>query len=448
MDKKDIKGYITAKDRTRIVKDFNFEDVVSNGCEEFDLPKMSIIEYKNGEKIYEDYSELDLYLEDHFIPSFIKKINKKNDFTNEYESYLTIPLNRIVDLKLNHDEFEHVCNYLKNEGIIIRGRVSILDDNISNYECISSFKYRINNSKYKKNIEEEIEMFNNLRKTNYKFFRNKIILNNIRIAKFIANQYSFMYNVDSDELESYAYEALCKSVDNFDYTKGVPFSSYAYLMIKRSVLKGVASVKNKYRDEHYNDYYFKVNKYIDRVEKEKDKKLTDDYNLINNVLDLMIKDGVITFRQRNTFKKYIFSNLDLSLDSDNFNILIDDNYEVIEHSFNINKLKECFDEIFANGFSKKELFVIKKRFGFDGIEPMGLEQVGKELGLSKERVRQIEKKVLLRLKNSYSRKLSEFIICSNDGINTIDLYDYIEEDDYCLDDIYNENYDYKKSLKR
>jgi len=48
----------------------------------------------------------------------------------------------------------------------------------------------------------------------------------------------------------------------------------------------------------------------------------------------------------------------------------------------------------------KELDVIKMRFGIGDVEPMTLEQIGNVLGVTRERVRQIESKVLAKLRRS------------------------------------------------
>ena len=50
--------------------------------------------------------------------------------------------------------------------------------------------------------------------------------------------------------------------------------------------------------------------------------------------------------------------------------------------------------------TEKELDVIKMRFGIGDVEPMTLEQIGTVLGVTRERVRQIETKVLAKLPNS------------------------------------------------
>ena len=60
--------------------------------------------------------------------------------------------------------------------------------------------------------------------------------------------------------------------------------------------------------------------------------------------------------------------------------------------------------------SEKEVDVIKMRFGIGGIEPMTLEQIGVVLGVTRERVRQIESQVLKKLRRSPEvQKLRDFL---------------------------------------
>ena len=58
----------------------------------------------------------------------------------------------------------------------------------------------------------------------------------------------------------------------------------------------------------------------------------------------------------------------------------------------------------------REKTVLIKRFGLDGNEPMTLEEVGREMDVTRERIRQIEKKGLTKLKHATrSRHLQPFM---------------------------------------
>ena len=89
----------------------------------------------------------------------------------------------------------------------------------------------------------------------------------------------------------------------------------------------------------------------------------------------------------------------LSLDefSENEGLLLyaKDDFEQIEYRL----MSERFDKM-LNKLSHRELTVIKLRYGFIDGKTYTLEEIGKQLGVTRERIRQIEKKALKKLKHS------------------------------------------------
>ena len=72
-------------------------------------------------------------------------------------------------------------------------------------------------------------------------------------------------------------------------------------------------------------------------------------------------------------------------------------------------LKENIDEVLQT-LSEREAKVLKMRFGLDTHRPMTLEEVGKEFGVTRERIRQIEVKALRKLKHpSRRKKLQDYL---------------------------------------
>ena len=72
-------------------------------------------------------------------------------------------------------------------------------------------------------------------------------------------------------------------------------------------------------------------------------------------------------------------------------------------------LKNALDDI-LDTLTESEREILKMRFGLDSYEPMSLQQIGDKFNLSKERIRQIEKKAIRRLRHpSRSQKLKSFL---------------------------------------
>jgi RNA polymerase primary sigma factor len=72
-------------------------------------------------------------------------------------------------------------------------------------------------------------------------------------------------------------------------------------------------------------------------------------------------------------------------------------------------LKENIEEVLST-LSDREAKVLKMRFGLEGKNPMTLEEVGKEFGVTRERIRQIEAKALRKLKHpSRRKKLQDYL---------------------------------------
>ena len=72
-------------------------------------------------------------------------------------------------------------------------------------------------------------------------------------------------------------------------------------------------------------------------------------------------------------------------------------------------LKENLEEVLGS-LSDREGRVLKMRFGLGGKRPMTLEEVGREFGVTRERIRQIEAKALRKLKHpSHRKKLQDFL---------------------------------------
>ena len=106
------KEMITRKERPSTVKEYEYVKLESSGNIDRDTPVKSDIEYNEyGTLIFENYDELDRFLEQEFIPN--KVTLKKKVGSHDGKLYPFIQLSSIVKLRLSEPENKHILEYLQ-----------------------------------------------------------------------------------------------------------------------------------------------------------------------------------------------------------------------------------------------------------------------------------------------------------------------------------------------
>lgn len=224
--------------------------------------------------------------------------------------------------------------------------------------------------------------------------KKKLIQANLRLVISIAKKYTgqgvlFMDLVQEGSL------GLIKAVNKFDYSKGFKFSTYATWWIRQSIARAIANHSKVIRvPVHMSDKIRQIKKVIyefnydfgreptieeiaERTELSTDKveKAMDTIKLEPVSLDTPIADN-------------------LSLED----YISDEKYILPENNVQITMLKSQIKSLLKKLNSKEEKIIIK-RFGLDGNRPKTLDELGKEMGFSKERIRQIECLALKKLRD-------------------------------------------------
>ncbi len=97
-------------------------------------------------------------------------------------------------------------------------------------------------------------------------------------------------------------------------------------------------------------------------------------------------------------------------DTELLDFIVDKTNPTVEEDVDSKLLKETINNL-LDTLKKREKEVIRMRFGLDGGDGMTLEQIGKEYNITRERIRQIEKKAIKKLRHpSRSKKLRDFIL--------------------------------------
>ena len=253
--------------------------------------------------------------------------------------------------------------------------------------------------------EEEVELAKQIEKggKEAELAKTKMINANLRLVVSVAKRYAnsampFMDVVQEGSI------GLIKAVDRFDYTKGYKFSTYSIWWIRQSITRGLEEYKRIIRiPAHVSE---KINK-MTRIE----KRLEQEYGRIPTDKEIAKDMGITedTIKELREYTKDTVS-LEKPVGTEEDTLLMDfieDGSASIETTVERQALKEQLLEI-LDTMSEREARIIKDRYGLETGVPKTLEQIGKEYGITRERVRQIQGKALKVLKHNAKGKLDDF----------------------------------------
>mgnify|MGYP000860870710 CR=1 FL=1 len=238
--------------------------------------------------------------------------------------------------------------------------------------------------------------------------REKLIKANLRFVVNVAKKYQ-KRGLPLIDLINEGNMGLITAADKFDYRKGYHFISYAVWWIKQSILKAL-SEKTRLIRLPLN----RANQLIQikRFQKEKSKFQEGDASNEEIAAELGIdKESVSNII--NASREYSSFDAPIMFDKKErylSEVIKDTNFRTPEDNMVDEALREAILKSLET-LSEKEQTVIKYRYGLDGNEPMSLKEIGKKFNLTKERIRQIEKKAIRRLRSpSRSDALKAFLL--------------------------------------
>jgi len=236
--------------------------------------------------------------------------------------------------------------------------------------------------------------------------RQKLASANSRLVLFIANQYKGGF-LDFDDLVQEGQTGLLKAVDRFDYRLGFQFSTYAGYWIRQAISRSLSRCERVVRVPcgqvaNINKLFRTKDQFIAQTGGEPTiKELAEYAKLSNDEIHsiLSISQTAMSLEGSEEDEENSFAPIDFL------------EQQVFTHSF-MKIAQTDLENLISRAIkilNPREAKVICCHFGVDADSEMTLQEIGAELNLTRERIRQIQVMALDKIKRSFGEELMSFL---------------------------------------
>ena len=219
---------------------------------------------------------------------------------------------------------------------------------------------------------------------------------NLRFVVNVAKKYQNQ-GLPLSDLISEGNIGLINAIERFDADKGYHFISYAVWWIRQAILKAICEKSRMIRlPLNRANELVQIDKARKQLQTEKNEEpeVKDIAKAVNMDED-HVADLINISRDLVSLETPVYAEKDSSILGD---FIEDSGYTHPEEEVVEKSLQQDINSV-LNTLSQKERDIIQYRFGLNGRTPLSLKEIGDQYNLTKERIRQIEKKALKRLQH-------------------------------------------------
>lgn len=296
-------------------------------------------------------------------------------------------------------------NILSRESTDLKKFIKLCGDGIVDKKIL---KKNFPNLKFNRNLSKpRIDYELNLLK-DYIIAKNKLYYSNLRLVISLAKRICKNTSVSEEDKMQIGTLGLIRAINRFDYERNTKVSTYATHWIKQKISRYVADTETTIRrpvhiyDNLYRYKTFVRNYIVTNGVIPSDEEIMEALEFTRGTLDVVKKTSVGELSLDNTYSS--------TKDGDETNMLelIDNGEELIEDKVVRETYMEYLLKIINNCLNEKERYIFYNRIGLNPEEEKHtLETIGKKYGLTRERIRQREQKILYKVRKNVNRELKK-----------------------------------------
>ena len=257
-------------------------------------------------------------------------------------------------------------------------------------------------------VDEEIELAQAIRRGGREGERakDKLVKANLRFVVSVAKQYQHQ-GLGLTDLIDEGNIGLVKAAEKFDETRGFKFISYAVWWIRQSSLQAIAEQSRIVRlPLNQVGALSKINSEISKFEQKNQRRPSvQELSNLTNIEEAKIDQ---TIKADN---HHMSIDAPFQEDDDNSmaDVLASGDDSRADKQVDYESMAKELDVVLRNVLKDREITIVRECFGI-GCHEKGLEEIGDQLGLTRERVRQIREKSIVKLRESgYAKLLIKYL---------------------------------------